>query len=120
MGLWVGLFLILIAVFDLSRYIALCTRFLHDIYAVFVCTIYITDGIVGARERFDKVRNTKLFLSIFKTITYLLTLFADSLLLRSNGRRHSLLDIWRCSVLYSLWDSTMLIDLQSLIVEEGR
>lgn len=41
-GLWVGLSLIVIAVFDLSRFIALCTRFLHDIYAVFVCTIYIT------------------------------------------------------------------------------
>lgn len=54
-GFWVGIFLILIALFDLSRYIALCTRFLHDIYAVFVCTIYITDGIIGVRQRFEKV-----------------------------------------------------------------
>lgn len=43
-GLWVGLFLMLIAAYDLSAYIVLCTRFLHDIYAAFVCTIYISDG----------------------------------------------------------------------------
>jgi hypothetical protein len=55
-GFWVGLFLILIAVFDLSVYISLCTRFLHDIYAVFVCTIYISDGIIGVQQRFQKVR----------------------------------------------------------------
>lgn len=55
-GFWVGLFLILIALFDLSVYISLCTRFLHDIYAVFVCTIYITDGLLGVSQRFHKVR----------------------------------------------------------------
>ena len=53
-GLWVGLFLCLIAMFDLSAYICLCTRFLHDIYAVFVCTIYIHDGLYGIHERFEK------------------------------------------------------------------
>jgi len=54
-GFFVGSFLILIAMFDLSRYIALCTRFLHDIYAVFVCTIYIEDGFIGALDRFANV-----------------------------------------------------------------
>eukprot|EP00550_Attheya_septentrionalis_P003091 CAMPEP_0198282278 /NCGR_PEP_ID=MMETSP1449-20131203/2126_1 /TAXON_ID=420275 /ORGANISM="Attheya septentrionalis, Strain CCMP2084" /LENGTH=593 /DNA_ID=CAMNT_0043978475 /DNA_START=223 /DNA_END=2004 /DNA_ORIENTATION=+ len=60
-GFWVGIFFILIALFDLSRYIALCTRFLHDIYAVFVCTIYITDGIIGVRQRFQKVEWAQAF-----------------------------------------------------------
>jgi hypothetical protein len=45
-----------LAVVHLS-YICLCTRFLHDIYAVFVCTIYITDGVQGINARFDEVSN---------------------------------------------------------------
>ena len=49
-GMWTGGLLIVIACMDLSAYICLCTRFLHDIYAVFVCTIYISDGMVGVAE----------------------------------------------------------------------
>lgn len=54
-GIWVGLYLMGIAAMGYSKYIVLCTRFLHDIYAVFVCTIYISDGIIGVVERFAKV-----------------------------------------------------------------
>lgn len=39
--------MILIAVFNLCRYIRLASRFLHDMFAFFVCTIYIHDGIAG-------------------------------------------------------------------------
>jgi len=49
-GMWTGGLLIAIACMDLSAYICLCTRFLHDIYAVFVCTIYISDGMIGVSE----------------------------------------------------------------------
>ena len=51
-GIWVGSLLMLIAMLDLSAYICLCTRFLHDIYAVFVCTIYLSDGLIGIHQRF--------------------------------------------------------------------
>mmetsp|Transcript_29668 Transcript_29668/g.62930 ORF Transcript_29668/g.62930 Transcript_29668/m.62930 type:complete len:124 (-) Transcript_29668:537-908(-) len=61
-GMWVGSALILIASFDLCRYIVLCTRFLHDIYAVFVCTIYITDGMPESSNVFPKLTGTRLFL----------------------------------------------------------
>jgi len=54
-GLWVGSFTICVAFFDWSKYIVLCTRFLHDIYAVFVCTIYISDGILEVAQRFQEV-----------------------------------------------------------------
>lgn len=64
-GLWVGTFIILIAAFDLSRFIALCTRFLHDIYAVFVCTIYIANGIAGVFQRFEKVEWDQAFFAFY-------------------------------------------------------
>mmetsp|Transcript_29619 Transcript_29619/g.34070 ORF Transcript_29619/g.34070 Transcript_29619/m.34070 type:complete len:607 (-) Transcript_29619:47-1867(-) len=64
-GCWVGTFLIIIAALDLARYIALCTRFLHDIYAVFVCTIYISDGIIGMWERFDLVEWDQAFFAFY-------------------------------------------------------
>jgi len=71
-GMWVGSSLVLIAVFDLSRYIVLCTRFLHDIYAAFVCTIYITDGIAGVVERFDLVEWDQAFFAFFLALFCLL------------------------------------------------
>ena len=39
--------MILIAAFNLCRFIRLASRFLHDMFAFFVCTIYIHDGIAG-------------------------------------------------------------------------
>ena len=70
--MWVGTSLILIAAFDLCRYIVLCTRFLHDIYAVFVCTIYITDGISGVVGRFSKVEWDQAFFAFFLALFCLL------------------------------------------------
>ena len=70
--MWVGVSLILIAAFDLCQYIVLCTRFLHDIYAVFVCTIYITDGINGVVERFAEVEWDQAFFAFFLALFCLL------------------------------------------------
>lgn len=55
-GVWVGLYMMFIAILGYSKYIVLCTRFLHDIYAVFVCTIYIANGLAGVLDRFENVR----------------------------------------------------------------
>ena len=41
-----------LAAFELPRFIAILTRYLHEIFAFFVCTIYIEDGISGIVNRF--------------------------------------------------------------------
>jgi hypothetical protein len=51
-GIFVGLYMTVIAAFELSRFIKLLTRFLHDIFAFFVCSIYVVDGIAGVQGRF--------------------------------------------------------------------
>lgn len=96
-GLWVGSSLILIAAFDLCQYIVLCTRFLHDIYAVFVCTIYITDGITGVVERFSNVEWDQAFFAFFLALFCLLFslgfYYLDRMSLVLNQRwRHTLSD----------------------------
>jgi len=95
--MWVGVSLILIAAFDLCRFIVLCTRFLHDIYAVFVCTIYITDGITGVVERFSKVEWDQAFFAFFLALFCLLFslgfYYLDRMSLVLNQRwRHALSD----------------------------
>ena len=44
-GFFVGIYMILIAGTETCRYIKYLTRFTHDIFAFFVCSIYIHDGI---------------------------------------------------------------------------
>eukprot|EP00045_Choanoeca_perplexa_P005190 m.44001 g.44001 ORF g.44001 m.44001 type:complete len:555 (+) comp12983_c0_seq1:96-1760(+) len=51
-GLWVGFYMTIISAFDGSYYIKFFTRFLHDLYAAFVCTIYAYDGIHSVVLRF--------------------------------------------------------------------
>jgi len=55
-GIFVGVWLLATAVFDGSRYIRLLTRFLHDLYATFVCTIYIEDGVSRVIGLFTETR----------------------------------------------------------------
>lgn len=55
-GFFVGAYLLLIAAMDGSYYIRHMTRFLHDLYAAFVCTIYATDGIQGVYAHFKSHR----------------------------------------------------------------
>jgi len=42
----------LIAAFELCRFTRLLTRFTHDIFAFFVCSIYVQDGVRGVFDRF--------------------------------------------------------------------
>jgi len=51
-GLWVGIYMAAISAFELCRYTRLLTRFTHDIFAFFVCSIYILDGVRGIFDRF--------------------------------------------------------------------
>ena len=53
-GIFVGLYMTLVAAFEISRFIKLLTRFLHDIFAFFVCSIYVVDGVMGVIGRFNK------------------------------------------------------------------
>lgn len=55
-GIFVGLYLLVICAFDGSYYIRHMTRFLHDLYAAFVCTIYAVDGIQGVYSHFQSHR----------------------------------------------------------------
>ena len=56
-GIFVGLYMTLIAALELSRHIKLLTRFLHDIFAFFVCSIYVVDGVMGVAGRFSDVQS---------------------------------------------------------------
>lgn len=51
-GLFVGIYMLLVAVFGGSHYITYLTRFGHDMFAFFVCTIYIVDGVQNTANRF--------------------------------------------------------------------
>merc|ERR1711998_367431 len=51
-GVWVGIYMGLIAAFELSRFTRLFTRFTHEIFACFVCSVYISDGIRGIVSEF--------------------------------------------------------------------
>ena len=44
--------MLIVAALEISRYIKHLTRFIHDIFAVFVCSIYIVDGFLGMINRF--------------------------------------------------------------------
>lgn len=50
-GLCVGLLMILVAGTELSRFIGHLTRFTCDVFAVFVCSVYIKDGVMGLSGR---------------------------------------------------------------------
>ncbi|KAL9180929.1 hypothetical protein ACHAXT_009734 [Thalassiosira profunda] len=110
-GMWVGLGLIAIAAFDLSRYIVLCTRFLHEIYAAFVCTIYIADGIQGVVERFSSGQWDQAFFAFYLALSCvliaLLTYYFDRFHLLFNRRwRHALSDYAvPIAVLICIWIS---------------
>eukprot|EP00478_Filoreta_tenera_P000782 GABV01000787.1.p1 GENE.GABV01000787.1~~GABV01000787.1.p1 ORF type:complete len:159 (-),score=28.10 GABV01000787.1:592-1068(-) len=41
-GLWAGLFIVLVSVFNLSKYMRYCTRFTDEIFAALISFIFIT------------------------------------------------------------------------------
>ena len=51
-GLWVALLMALIAASEASRHIRRLTPFTHDIFACFVCSIYVHDGVRDVLSRF--------------------------------------------------------------------
>ena len=52
-GVCIALLMGLIAATELSRHITRLTPFTHDIFACFVCSIYVSDGVVDIIGRFD-------------------------------------------------------------------
>eukprot|EP00966_Prymnesium_polylepis_P216208 5004912-Prymnesium_polylepis.1 len=52
-GLCVGGLMAVIAALELSRHISRLTPFTHDIFACFVCSIYVHDGVSDVLGRFD-------------------------------------------------------------------
>lgn len=52
-GLFVGLLLGVAASLELSRHIRRLTRFTHDVFACFVCSIYVYEGISSMAKRFS-------------------------------------------------------------------
>ena len=52
-GVWVGLLLAAMAVARVSRYAYRLTPFTHEIFACFVCSIYLSDGISSCIARLE-------------------------------------------------------------------
>ena len=109
-GMWVGLYMMGIAAMGYSKYIVLCTRFMHDIYALFVSTIYIAGGITGILKRFEEVRQLHI-LSNTGTATLHYSTNHNPNDYRCNGRKLFLPTIWHSALWSFHWHSTTLIDL---------
>jgi len=72
-GFFVGLYMTLVAGFELSRWIKHLTRFTHDIFAFFVCTIYIHDGITDMIQRFHSADQVEFGQSFFASMLAIMT-----------------------------------------------
>lgn len=72
-GIFVGIYMFLIASTEMCRFIKLLTRFTHDIFAFFVCTIYIHDGLTGIIDRFDPDKMVDMATSLFATVLSIIT-----------------------------------------------
>eukprot|EP01060_Flectonema_neradi_P024369 TRINITY_DN3312_c0_g1_i3.p1 TRINITY_DN3312_c0_g1~~TRINITY_DN3312_c0_g1_i3.p1 ORF type:complete len:552 (+),score=62.18 TRINITY_DN3312_c0_g1_i3:35-1690(+) len=51
-GIFVGIYMIIVAGFEMTRWIKYLTRYTHEIFAFFVCSIYIHDGIADIVKNF--------------------------------------------------------------------
>ena len=49
-GVFVGFYMTVVAGLEMSRWIKHLTRFTHEIFAFFVCSIYIHDGVADVVE----------------------------------------------------------------------
>jgi len=58
-GMGVGVFMVIIAAFEISRYIKVMSRYLHEIFSFFVCSLYVVDGIAGVNDRFYQAEEGK-------------------------------------------------------------
>jgi len=52
-GIGIGLWMFAITAIEFSRHVAMLSCFAHDVFAVFVSSIYVVDGVSGTIERFN-------------------------------------------------------------------
>lgn len=80
-GFFVSFLMLMIAALELSRWIGYLTRFTHDIFAFFVCSIYIYDGVSSIIKRFTSGVDTDddfaraLFSTLIAVGTFAIALF---------------------------------------------
>ena len=79
-GVCIGAFMAAIAALGLSRHISRLTPFTHDIFACFVCSIYVSDGVNDVLGRFSGASAAQFGDSLFALNLALIT-FAASLAL---------------------------------------
>ena len=77
-GLFVGIYMIIVAMFEMCRYIGHLTRYTHEIFAFFVCSIYIHDGVADVVKNFhiktsDDVKKS-LYLLVLSLITFVVSM----------------------------------------------
>eukprot|EP01063_Lacrimia_lanifica_P028716 TRINITY_DN4241_c0_g3_i1.p1 TRINITY_DN4241_c0_g3~~TRINITY_DN4241_c0_g3_i1.p1 ORF type:complete len:571 (+),score=203.23 TRINITY_DN4241_c0_g3_i1:61-1773(+) len=79
-GVFVGFYMILVAGFELSRWILYLTRYTHEIFAFFVCSIYIHDGIVGVTNGFSTaapVFGKSMLLAVMALVTFFVSMLLN-------------------------------------------
>eukprot|EP01059_Diplonema_ambulator_P015316 TRINITY_DN26425_c0_g1_i1.p1 TRINITY_DN26425_c0_g1~~TRINITY_DN26425_c0_g1_i1.p1 ORF type:complete len:555 (+),score=153.62 TRINITY_DN26425_c0_g1_i1:34-1665(+) len=80
-GIFVGLYMTLVAGFEMSRWIAHLTRYTHEIFAFFVCSIYIHDGVADIVKHFhvdtDEAFGKSIFLVMMACLTFTLSMFLN-------------------------------------------
>lgn len=86
--------MLLVASFEVSRFIGLLTRFLHEIFAFFVCSIYIVDGVQGMTGRFIAGTLARTLSNTHKTQRYKKYATAEVSLRKSSGKKHFQPAIW--------------------------
>jgi len=83
-GTWVALLMGVVAALAWSRHITRLTPFTHDIFACFVCSIYVTDGITDVITRCDSSSLSAFGASLFSAN---LAAFTFALSLSLSGAR---------------------------------
>eukprot|EP01050_Picozoa_sp_SAG11_P008119 SAG11_NODE_700_length_7673_cov_7.359255_2_plen_424_part_00 len=80
-GFFVGLYMAIIAGTELCRLIKYLTRFTHDIFAFFVCSIYIHDGVKAVIDGFHSdneiVFGESLFSALLAILTFVISMWLN-------------------------------------------
>eukprot|EP01052_Picozoa_sp_SAG31_P005804 SAG31_NODE_260_length_18915_cov_3.432823_7_plen_647_part_00 len=71
-GFFVGLYMALVAGTEFCMLIKYLTRFTHDIFAFFVCSIYIHDGVSAVMDGFDDKTEVLFGETLFSTLLAIL------------------------------------------------
>eukprot|EP00947_MAST-08B_sp_MAST-8B-sp1_P006582 g6582.t1 len=67
-GVFVSIYMTAVASLEMTRWIKRLTRFTHELFAFFVCSIYIEDGISRVINNFDATTPGNFGSSMFSTI----------------------------------------------------